>query len=211
MVYGIKAVVYDGKAARCDDDGCAKDLQALLERTGLFESVDLIGDGTHFPITAKALAAVDLYVQPGGDGDLSAAYKVMNPHEKLIVDFVKQGGMYLGICMGAYLAGPTCGFNILPQNVLINDEISLPHSQYKNTYDELVNVDYRFQNGTVANKEKMFFQDGAAIIAPNGDPNISIIGSYVSSGRAFATLSTFGKGTVGLMGTHPEADHTWCK
>ena len=48
---------------------------------------------------------VDLIVVPGGFGDSDSYDNLFKHNRKAVKDFVKRGGKYLGICMGAYWAG----------------------------------------------------------------------------------------------------------
>jgi len=48
---------------------------------------------------------VDMVAFPGGFGDADTFQTILKPNKKNVVDFVQQGGRYLGICMGAYWAG----------------------------------------------------------------------------------------------------------
>jgi glutamine amidotransferase-like uncharacterized protein len=48
---------------------------------------------------------VDLIVVPGGFGDSDSYDNLFKHNRKAVKDFVKNGGKYLGICMGAYWAG----------------------------------------------------------------------------------------------------------
>ena len=41
--------------------------------------------------------------------------------------------------------------------------------------------------------------------------NTQILGRYSGSGDIAASLTPFGKGWVGAVGPHPEADRTWCR
>ncbi|KAI1038206.1 hypothetical protein LB503_012121 [Fusarium chuoi] len=36
-----------------------------------------------------------------------------------------------------------------------------------------------------------------------------IVGRYSANGDVAASIIPYGKGSVGLVGPHPEADHTW--
>lgn len=48
---------------------------------------------------------VDIVAFPGGMGNSDSWHKVLKPNKKKVLDFIGQGGRYLGICMGAYWAG----------------------------------------------------------------------------------------------------------
>ena len=48
---------------------------------------------------------VDIVAFPGGFGDSDTYDTLLKQNKKAVRDFVKRGGRYLGICMGAYWAG----------------------------------------------------------------------------------------------------------
>ena len=47
---------------------------------------------------------VDMVVFPGGIGDSDSYDTILKNNKDVVVDYVKRGGKYLGICMGAYWA-----------------------------------------------------------------------------------------------------------
>jgi glutamine amidotransferase-like uncharacterized protein len=47
---------------------------------------------------------VDMVVFPGGFGDSDSYDTILKNNKDVVVDYVKKGGKYLGICMGAYWA-----------------------------------------------------------------------------------------------------------
>jgi len=57
---------------------------------------------------------VDMVVFPGGIGDSDSYDTILKNNKGVVVDYVKNGGKYLGICMGAYWAGKDY-FNILDE------------------------------------------------------------------------------------------------
>ncbi|WP_225881997.1 BPL-N domain-containing protein [Streptomyces aureocirculatus] len=64
-----------------------------------------MGPGTGTPLTAAALADAQLYVQPGGGADLEGTWRHLRASAGAVRDWVRDGGSYLGLCFGAYLAG----------------------------------------------------------------------------------------------------------
>ena len=49
---------------------------------------------------------VDMVAVPGGFGDADSYDTLFKNNAQAVRRFVRQGGRYLGICMGAYWAGP---------------------------------------------------------------------------------------------------------
>lgn len=128
-------------------------------------------------------------------------------------DFVANGGWYLGFCLGAYLAGPTKGFDLLSEGVRVTREIKRPHSQVRSMKDTVIQVDWSFttgkNRGTTERKRWLYFQDGAAFILPNGSLT-TVLARYSHNRDVASTLNPFGKGWVANVGPHPEADQSWC-
>lgn len=138
----------------------------------------------------------------------------MKRYRPVIRNFVRNGGRYLGFCLGAYLAGHDPGFDLLSSNDDADEETSQPGSQVKGDEDTVVQVDWTFSSepkkGQTDLKRWLYFQDGATFDLSKKS-KAKVLGRYSSNGDTAATLSTFGKGWVGLIGPHPEADESWCK
>ncbi|HMH93204.1 MAG TPA: BPL-N domain-containing protein, partial [Streptosporangiaceae bacterium] len=65
-------------------------------------------------ITAASLRGVALYAQPGGDGSVRHGWTALGPAAAATIrSYVAAGGHYLGVCMGAYLAGSDPGMGML--------------------------------------------------------------------------------------------------
>jgi glutamine amidotransferase-like uncharacterized protein len=124
-------------------------------------------------------------------------------------NYVSNGGHYLGFCLGAYLAGPGYGFDLLPRGVTVGSEIEQRNSQVSNDDDTVIQVDWTFQHGKTQTNRWLYFQEGAFIKGLDG--NAVVLARYSKSRDVAASVTTRGKGSVGLVGPHPEADKSWCK
>ena len=137
---------------------------------------------------------VDMIAVPGGIGDASSFENLFQHNGKRVQQFVKDGGRYLGICMGAYWAG----------------------SHYFNMLDSVDAVQYLLQPGTdtrrphaknidvtwLGEPEKMFWYDGCALV---GDADkFESIATY-ANGDAMAIIQN----RIGLIGGHPESEQFW--
>ena len=77
-----------------------------------------LGDNYRFKIFTKQeieddfFNDVDIVAFPGGVGDSDSWDYLLKGNLKLLHNYIKGGGRYLGICMGAYWAGKEY-FNIL--------------------------------------------------------------------------------------------------
>ena len=54
----------------------------------------------------------------------------------------------------------------------------------------------------------MYFQDGPYFMPDNGVTGQTIL-AYYTNGKVAAMVQPYGKGKIGVSGTHPEADASW--
>ena len=137
---------------------------------------------------------VDIVAVPGGFGDASSFTRAFKHNGNCVKQFVKNGGKYLGICMGAYWAGSHY-FNIL-DNVDAVQYITRPNTDTRRPHAKHIDVIW---NG---HPNRMFFYDGCALV---GDVNkFKTIATY-ANGDAMAIIQN----NIGLIGCHPESDPFW--
>lgn len=190
------ALVYDGPQG-CP--GCAPAIADVLRQAPQPLEVRFVGPGTGTPLTAAVLADAQLYVQPGGGADLDGAWRSLRDSAELIRDWVRDGGSYLGLCFGGYLAGRDPGFDLLPGDT--NGYVGSPGATVPDERDTVVAVDWQ---GT---PRHMYFQDGPAFFLHN-DADATVLATY-PNGLAAVVVAPYGKGRVGVSGPHPEADESW--
>ena len=136
---------------------------------------------------------VDLIVVPGGFGDSDSYDNLFKHNRKAVKDFVKNGGKYLGICMGAYWAGHHY-LNII-KDIKAIQYIKRPNSDTRRPHAKNIEINW---NGT---DTKMFFYDGCALV---GNGNYETIATY-ANGDAMAIIQK----NIGLIGCHPESEQFW--
>ena len=137
---------------------------------------------------------VDIVAVPGGFGDASSFTRAFKHNGNRVKQFVKNGGKYLGICMGAYWAGSHY-FNIL-DNVDAVQYITRPNTDTRRPHAKHIDVIW---NG---HPNRVFFYDGCALV---GDVNkFKTIATY-ANGDAMAIIQN----NIGLIGCHPESDPFW--
>ncbi|VBB14323.1 BPL-N domain-containing protein [Burkholderia stabilis] len=191
------ALVYRGPAA-CD--GCPEAIGARLRESDYRFRVIYVGPAEKLKITPAALAGAALYVQPGGGQDIpGAAASIGRRSIQAVRRYVSNGGRYLGICMGAYLAGEQ-GFGLVAGE--IDSEVDRPGSTLHGIADTVTPVVWR------GKKRWIYFQDGAMLPAVQAGSGGVVLATYPNHDIAAATYR-FGKGRVGLVGPHPEADESW--
>ena len=138
---------------------------------------------------------VDMVCVPGGIGDADLFDKLMQYNCQHIRRFVRAGGKYLGICMGAYWAGPHY-FNILDR-VRPIQYIRRPNTDTRRPHPKAQPVLWKGQ------EERMFFYDGCALVGSGIDS--SKIWSLYPNGDPMAVI----QGRIGLIGCHPESQEYW--
>lgn len=137
---------------------------------------------------------VDMVAFPGGFGDSNSWDYLLKSHVNRINRFVAGGGRYLGICMGAYWAGPDY-FDLL-NDIEIEQYITRPNTDTKRPHAKQMKVTWDDK------PEELFFYDGCAIF---GDESKYDVVARYPNGDAMAIIQN----RIGLIGCHPEAEQHW--
>lgn len=134
---------------------------------------------------------VDLICMPGGIGDCDRYDTILSWNVDFIKDYVKRGGKYLGICMGAYWADEDY-LNIL-KDIRVSQYIRRPGADTRRPHAKAQRVLW------AGEEHRMYFYDGCAFhgagldtteiysLYPNGDPmaiiqdNVALIGCHLES------------------------------
>jgi glutamine amidotransferase-like uncharacterized protein len=135
---------------------------------------------------------VDCVCFPGGYGDCDRYDTLMKWNCDAVRNFVKGGGKFLGICMGAYWADRDY-LNVL-DGVRAVQYIKQPNTDTRRPHPKAMPVRWLGVN------ERMYFYDGCAFVGDNMD----VVATY-SNGDAMAII----QGQVGLIGCHPESEQWW--
>jgi glutamine amidotransferase-like uncharacterized protein len=135
---------------------------------------------------------VQLIAVPGGFGDSDSYDSLFKHNSKRVVEFVQNGGHYLGICMGAYWAGKHY-LNILG-NVEVEQYIKRPNTDTRRPHAKNMPIIW---NGI---DDNMFFYDGCAF----GPGQYDIVAKYMND-DPMAII----QGRIGLIGCHPESQLHW--
>jgi glutamine amidotransferase-like uncharacterized protein len=191
------ALVYRGTAACA---GCSEAVAELLQNSRWKFHVRYIGPNEQLKFSATTLQAATLYAQPGGDGELKDAYQQLKGYAYEIRNYVASGGRYLGICMGAYLAASTPGFQLLPGDT--DQYIMSRKASVRTEADTLVTVHWRDQLRTV------YFQDGPYFILDRHASQVTVLATY-TNGKIAAMVAPYKKGKIGVSGPHLEATDAW--
>jgi glutamine amidotransferase-like uncharacterized protein len=191
---------------------CSEGMAALyLNHPRIQFAVDFIGPDEKRKLGAQgALNGAAVFVQPGGDGDETDAWKALEQQvgdpRALLQGFVRAGGRYQGACMGAYLAGNWLpdwpGYGVLGAQV--DQWITTPGATATRE-DEytLVEVTWRDQPKT----RWSYFQDGSYV--DSAPPGATVLSKYKANDKINALVAPFGRGRVAVSGTHFEATQSW--
>jgi glutamine amidotransferase-like uncharacterized protein len=136
---------------------------------------------------------VDMIAVPGGIGDADSFDSLLKYNQEYVRQFVKNGGRYLGICMGAYWAGKNY-FNML-DGVEPEQYIKRPYTDTRRPHAKNIKINWNETN------TEMFFYDGCALV---GNGNYETIATY-ANGDPMAIIQR----NIGLIGCHPESQKFW--
>ena len=137
---------------------------------------------------------VDMVAVPGGFGDADSYDTLFKNNAQAVRGFVRQGGRYLGICMGAYWAGRHY-LNIL-DSVDAVQYIRRPGTDTRRPHAKYMPVTWQGQ------PDHMYWYDGCALVGDR--TRFETVATY-SNGDAMAIIQN----RIGLIGCHPEAEQFW--
>ncbi len=188
-----KALIYNGPGA-CPV--CPGAVGSVLQKMGFL--IEYVKPGQ---LTKLKFSEAVLYVQPGGTDRPNDILEALKPGEKLnLKNFVRGGGRYLGICSGGYLAG----------DYVVDDKKAkafglIPITVDEESEDASPKLETIIWNNSV---QQVYFQDAPSFNIKSV-PSAVIWATYRDSGHGAALIYDFGKGRVGVVGPHLEADETW--
>jgi hypothetical protein len=192
------ALVYRGPAS-CP--GCSEAVAALIRLSPLHFKVSYAGPGEKLKITAASLREAALYAQPGGGGSVRKGMTALGPAAAATIkSYVAAGGHYLGICMGAYLAGSDPGMSLLAPG---------DTGEYDQTRGASVRTAAQAVIPVIWGRTVgyQYAQDPPYII-PSGVRGEKVLSRFTNH-LVDALVRPYRRGAVGVVGTHPEADRTW--
>lgn len=193
----VRVAIYRGPAG-CE--GCSEAVARAFERTDSDFSIEFVGPGEETAVGDVSLKVFDIYVQPGGGQDIPGAMEDLgNDGASAIRAFVEEGGKFLGLCMGAYLASAS-NLGLITDD--LDSEVGRPGFPVTTIADTSVAVIWDGED------DQVFFQDGPYFIAHAGEAGYEQIALY-QNGDIAAARYAFGKGVVVLSGPHPEAEKEW--
>lgn len=166
-------------------------------------------------IALGKLSEFDIVIHPGGSGG-GQGKALGDKGRQMVRDFVKNGGGYLGICAGAYLA--TCDYD---WSLHILDARVIDRQHWARGFGNVeVNLtpEARKILGVNTPRETIYYHQGP-LLAPAANPAIDdyqALGTFeteiakngapvgVMKGTTAIATGTFGKGKVFCFSPHPE-------
>ena len=187
------ALVYFGPGV-CP--GCPDDLAAALARVGFKIKKTFPGK-----ISSRALSEASIFAVPGGDEERDVMHALMPGEADNIRNFVRTGGHYLGVCLGAYLAVPNLIDASFEPGLALFEGTVKNHSPTKEARMELISWQ--------SVRRYMYFQDGPEFHLDHPE-QADIWARYPDKDQNIAAFQiAYGNGRVGLIGPHPEATQEW--
>ena len=184
-------------------DGCAESVSKMLFTAGIHSQI--LGPDQ----LKKAVGPRDVVVIGGSEPDADGEWTVKKDLVKAgafdwLKEHIANGGRYIGICAGAYLTekwidedADERGLDIFPGKV--DNYIEGKKTKYILTRWPELGI-----------KRYVYFQDGPAFY-PAAGADISVLGRFTRDGTVAAAIFPYGKGKVGVLSPHLEADETWAK
>ena len=202
-----RIAVYGGTGT-CD--GCAEDIRDELRNAGYV--VEILNQEN---VTLENLKKFDLYIQPGGD-DVGAVKNALRQSGatgihglEALQKYVEDGGNFLGICLGGFLADSTLEDDHT-ENLHLIAAAAKPHS--KNPKARLENINWSGVDHNLDGKMKIYFQDGPEFRTLSPEPKQGhpvVLAIYNSNESVAAIMNTYGAGHAMALGVHPEATDEW--
>lgn len=189
-------LIYNGSIA--DADGVAKIAQ-MTEEKGF--KPEYISNLNKLP---KMLENAKAFIIGGTSEDTGDLLDEIDESKDELKKFIENGGKYLGICGGAYIAskgskwsdGYETGMGLVDIESFAYDSIY--------TDPQIISISW------LATQRTIYYQYGPAFTKKSIPSNSKIFAYYNNKNTDVAVFSTsIGRGRIVLCGPHPEADVTW--
>lgn len=157
-----------------------------------------------------------LLVIPGGR-DTPYCNDLNGDINRRIKNYVYDGGLYLGLCAGAYYASSSIAFEVgTPLEVKGPRELAFYPGECQGTmypgfvYDSnkgAKSIQVKLMQTKEGNTVAMYYNGGGYFVEPQASPQTSVVATY-PTGEAAIVLCKVGKGWALLSAVHPEYDVT---
>lgn len=188
------ALIYNGPTA---DQASTEAISSVVQQLGL--TVRYIANLDDLP---TQLGDARVFIIGGTDDDVEPLLQRFTPTLRTTLKtYLRQGGRYLGICGGAYLA--SLGW---PEEDRFVEGLALVPAQ-SDGYDQ--DFEAKIYPVTwLGETRQMYYQAGPSFALAES-PEIVARLAYFEDRQLAALMSTFGAGKVAVSGPHPEAPDSW--
>lgn len=188
------ALIYNGPTA---DQDSTEAISSVVQQVGL--AARYIDNLEELP---SQLDGAEVFIIGGTDDDVEPLLQRFTPALRTTLKtYLRQGGRYLGICGGAYLA--SLGW---PEEDRFVEGLALVPAQ-SDGYDE----DFAAKIYPVTwlgETRQMYYQAGPSFALAKNPQAVAKL-AYFEDHQLAALLSAYGAGKVAVSGPHPEAPDSW--
>ncbi len=188
------ALIYNGPTA---DQASTEAISSVVQQLGL--PVRYIANLDALP---TQLGDARVFIIGGTDDDVEPLLQRFTPAlRSTLKTYLRQGGRYLGICGGAYLA--SLGW---PEEDRFVEGLALVPAQ-SDAYDQ--DFEAKIYPVTwLGETRQMHYQAGPSFALAESPESVARL-AYFEDRQLAALMSTFGAGKVAVSGPHPEAPDSW--
>lgn len=188
------ALIYNGPTA---DPASTEAISNVVQQLGL--TVRYIANLDDLP---TQLGDTRVFIIGGTDDDVEPLLQRFTPALRTTLKtYLRQGGRYLGICGGAYLA--SLGW---PEEDRFVEGLALVPAQ-SDGYDQ--DFEAKIYPVTwLGETRQMYYQAGPSFALAKSPETVARL-AYFEDRQLAALMSTFGAGKVAVSGPHPEAPDSW--
>ncbi|PAV46784.1 hypothetical protein CK486_16715 [Pseudomonas sp. HAR-UPW-AIA-41] len=188
------ALIYNGPTA---DQASTEAISSVVQQLGL--TVRYIANLDDLP---TQLGDARVFIIGGTDDDVEPLLQRFTPALRTTLKtYLSQGGRYLGICGGAYLA--SLGW---PEEDRFVEGLALVPAQ-SDGYDQ--DFEAKIYPVTwLGETRQMYYQAGPSFALAESPESVTRL-AYFEDRQLAALMSTFGAGKVAVSGPHPEAPDSW--
>jgi hypothetical protein len=188
------ALIYNGPVAA--EEG-PEAVAAIAEQVGL--SVKFVSDIAELPTLLQHAA---VFIIGGTEDDLNPLINAFTQEvTTALTDYLRNGGRYLGICGGGFMA--STGWEEGESFVKTLGIIPAESGDFDED-DEPRILPIRWLGET----HSMYFQAGPTFELTENPEDVSVF-AYYEDGRIAGLMSSYGKGKAAVCGPHPEAPESW--
>lgn len=192
-VTGSYILIYNGVSS---DSYCVSNMEKGFKELGY--EVQFISNLSKLP---DMLPDAKAFVIGGTNDDTQKILDPLYNVEADLKNYINNGGKYMGICGGAYIASKGSQWDDgYEDGISLVDIESVEFD--KNYHDaQIINVQW------LSNQRSIYLLGGPAFNSSD-IPDATILAKYFDN-RVAAFLMNSGNGRILLCGPHPEADSTW--